>query len=272
MHLQIITIYCLCADFVAAYGYHDDPQAKMTTPEVMTAALVAAWFFSGNQTQSRSFLSEHGYMPTMLSASRFNRRLHAIPETLWQGLFALLGQIHQQHNKEAVYSLDTCPVPVCDNIRIRRCRLYRGEDYRGYCASKRRYYFGLKLHLVVTSTGKPVEIVLTPASTGDVSGLRLLGLELPEEADLYADKAYNDYTVEDTLLETAQVHLCAQRKRNSKRALPGYVSYLCQQYRKCIETTFSQVSAHLPRRIQAVTARGFELKVFLTVLAFSILA
>lgn len=38
MLLQIITIYCLCDEFLTAYGYQDDPQAQMTTAEVMTTA------------------------------------------------------------------------------------------------------------------------------------------------------------------------------------------------------------------------------------------
>ena len=148
----------------------------MTTSEVMTVALVAATFFHGNQERSRLFLKEHGYIPKMLSKSRFNRRLHAVPETLWLALFALLSQLHQQTNPDAEYIVDSCPVPVCDNLRIRRCSLYRGEDYRGYCASKRRYFYGLKLHLLVTALGQPVEIVLTPGETGDQEGLRSLPL------------------------------------------------------------------------------------------------
>ena len=96
MQDKIITIYCLCADFLVAYGYRDDPQAQMTTAEVMTVALVAAEFFVGNQQRSRIFLYEHGYIPDMLSKSRLNRRLHAIPDTLWQALFALLAEAARQ--------------------------------------------------------------------------------------------------------------------------------------------------------------------------------
>ena len=32
---QIVTIYCLCDDFLRAWGHTDAPQAKMTTAEVM---------------------------------------------------------------------------------------------------------------------------------------------------------------------------------------------------------------------------------------------
>jgi hypothetical protein len=52
--------------------------------------------------------------------------------------------------------------------------------------------------------------------------------------------------------------------------VPAYVEYLQQVYRKRIETGFSLLKRLLPESIHAVTARGFELKVFLFVLACSI--
>lgn len=272
MQEQIITLYCLCADFLQAYGHKDDPQARMTTAEVMTVALVAAHFFVGNQDLSRRFLHEHGYIPSMLSKSRFNRRLHALPDTLWQALWAMVAAVHHQLNAEGIYIVDSLPVPVCDNIRIRRCRLYRDEAYRGYCASKRRYYFGLKVHLLITATGQPVEIVLSAASLADLEGLKRLPLDLPPHSELDADAAYNDYLYEDTLADVAEIALLAARKKNSKRPYPGYVTFVLQRVRKRVETTFSQIEARLARHIHAVTPRGFELKVFLTVLAFSVFA
>ena len=35
MQEKIITIYCLCADFLIVYGQKDEPQAQMSTAEVM---------------------------------------------------------------------------------------------------------------------------------------------------------------------------------------------------------------------------------------------
>ena len=148
MQEKIITIYCLCADFLIAYGYKDDPQTQMTTAEVMTVALVAAEFFGGNQERSRLFLKEFGYIPRMLCKSRLNRRLHAISDTLWQALFALLAEIAKQTNPEQEYIVDSFPVPACDNLRILRCRLYRAKAFRGRVASKRRFVYGLKVHLL----------------------------------------------------------------------------------------------------------------------------
>lgn len=101
----------------------------------------------------------------MLSPSRFNRRLHRVKE-LFLTLFAFLGEHWKDLNSESVYIIDSFPIASCDNIRIKRSRRYQGEDYRGYIASKRRYFYGVRLHLVVTATGEPVECFLTP---GEVS-------------------------------------------------------------------------------------------------------
>jgi hypothetical protein len=269
---KIITIYCLCADFLGVYGHRDDPQTQMSTAEVMTVALVAAEFFGGNQERSRLFLKEFGYIPRMLSKSRLNRRLHAIPDTLWQALFALLAEIAKQTNPEQEYIVDSFPVPVCDNIRILRCRLYQAKEFRGRVASKRRFVYGLKVHLLITASGRPVEILLAPASVADITAFRSLPLDLPEEAQIYADAGYTDYNVEDILQQTAKIELIAQRKKNSKRPLPGWIRYICDQTRKRVETTFSLITARLPRSIHAITPRGFELNVFLTVLAYAIWA
>ena len=138
MPLQIITIYDLCAAFLEIYGHRADKQTRLTTAEVMTAVQVSVGFFHGNQSQGCTFLKEQGSIPQMLSKSRFNRRLHPIPETLWHALFHLLAQVPQQMNPDGEFIIDSCPVPVCDTLRIRRCRLYRGEDARGFCAHKRR--------------------------------------------------------------------------------------------------------------------------------------
>lgn len=270
MQEQIITIYCVCADFLCAYGHKEDPQARMSDAEVMTTALVAATFFTGNQELARVFLQEHGYIPHMLSKSRLNRRLHALPDTLWQALWHILAVCAQHNNPSGEYVVDSCPVPVCDNIRIRRCKLYQDEAYRGVIASKHRYFYGLKVHLLIAGNGQPVEIVLAPGSDADITMFRALPLDLPEASEVHADAAYTDYTVEDFLSDHAGVDLIAARKKNSTRQVPGWVSYLSQHTRKRVETTFSQINLRFATCIHAVMPRGFELKGFLTVLAFAI--
>jgi hypothetical protein len=273
MQEKIITLYCLCADLLLVFGVQEDPQSRMSTAEIMTVALLAAACFNGNQERSRLFLREFGFIPKerMLSKGRLNRRLHAIDEETWLALFSLLAEAHKRSNEGQEYIVDSMPVPVCDNYRIRRCRIYRNEAYRGRISSKKRYFYGLRVHLVITSTGKPVEFVLAPGSWADVRVFQSMSHDLPDGARPYADAAYTDYETED-LLKDVGIELIAARKKNSKRPHPVWVEYICSQTRKYVETTFSLLSEQFARSIHAVTARGFELKVFLTVLSYSILS
>jgi hypothetical protein len=60
------------------------------------------------------------------------------------------------------------------------------------------------------------------------------------------------------------------RKKNSKRAIEPWAQSFRQRVRKRIETSFSQTTQFFAKTIHAVTARGFELKVVLFILAFTI--
>jgi hypothetical protein len=269
MDAKILAIYCLCADLLKAIGHVEDPQQHMSDAEVITTGLVAMLCFRGNDESARALLSAPRYIPHMLSRSRLNRRLHRLNE-LSLTLFELLGQRWKYLNTESISGIDSFPVAVCDNYRIPRAKLYQQEKYRGHIASKKRYFYGLKVHLMVTKDGQPVECFLTPGSYSDVRALKSFQFDVPEGSWMYADRAYNDYAMEDVLLEAAHVQRCPLRKKHSTRTLPPYIAYVQHYYRKMIETVGSLLERMLPKTIHAVTAAGFALKVFLFVLAYSI--
>jgi len=269
MDNEIIAIYCLCDDILKAIHHQSDPQQQMTDAEVMTTAIVAVMYFGGNFEKARKLLSEPRYIPQMLSRSRFNRRLHRL-EPMLLILFETLGVTWKDSNTDSIYSIDSFPIPVCDNIRISRSKIYKGEEYRGYQASKRRYFYGIKIHMMVTESGEPVEFFLSTGSFADVRGLKGFLFDIPEGSTIYVDKAYNDYEIEDILLEAGGIKLSAMRKDNSKRPVPGYVQFIQNCKRKVIETSGSLLSQLLPKSIHAVTSKGFELKVMLFVIALSV--
>jgi len=267
MDTQIVAIYCICDDILKGLKHFEDQQRQMSDAEVMTTSLVAALFFSGNMEKARVFLLEYGYIPKMLEKSRFNRRQHKIAE-LFLVVFELLGDLWKQLNEESVYVMDSFPVSACDNYRIPHCHLYAGEAWRGYQANKQRYFYGLKIHLMVTQQGQPVEFFLTPGSWSDTRALKMYNFDLPEGSLVTGDKAYTDYAFED-LLEEAQLDLQPLRKKNSKRPVPPWLQYWLACYRKVIETTGSRMEQLFPKHIHAVTPQGFELKLALFVLATS---
>lgn len=269
MDETIIATYCLCDDLLKAIRHQPVPQCQMNDAEVMTTALTAALFFRGNHESARVMLKQHGYIPHMLSKSRFSRRLHHLKEVFIM-LFQLLGQTWKTLNTEAIYIIDSLPIAVCDNIRIRRAKIYTEEKFRGYTASKKRYFYGLKIHLMVTQDGQPVECFLTHGGFGDVDALKYYTYALPDGAIIYADRAYNDYEIEDLLKAVDHIQLIPMRKKNSKRGLPPYVSFVQHYHRKRVETAGSLLEQMFPKAVHAVTSQGFELKVALFVIAYSL--
>src|SRR5215813_11830130 len=212
---KIIATFCLCDDLLKAMHHQENRQCQMNDAEILTTACTAALFFRGNHESARAMLKQHGYIPDMLSKSRFNRRLHRMRE-ICLAVFDLLAQTWKTRNTEAIYVIDSLPIAVCDHIRIRRSKIYAHEDFRGYQASKKRYFYGLKMPLMVTQDGHPVECFLTPGGFGDVDALKYYASALPDGSIIYADKAYNDYESEDLLKEGEPIHLLPMRKKNSK--------------------------------------------------------
>jgi len=222
---KIIVTFCLCDDLLKAIHHQEDCQCHMNDAAIMTTALVASLFFRGNHESARTMLKQHSYIPHMLSKSRFSHRLHRIKD-LFIILFNLLGKIWKTLNTDAIYGIDSLPVAVCDNMRIRRSKIYAKEEFRGYQASKKRYFYGRKMHLMVTQDGQPVACFLTPGGFGDVDALKYYAYELPDGSIIYADKAYNDYEIEDLLKAVDHIHLLPMRKKNSKRALSPSVTFV----------------------------------------------
>lgn len=271
MELEIITMFVLCDELLTAMDDREDPQIHMTNAEVMLVSLTAARYFHGHLRTAQHFLAEHHYIVNMLSESRLNRRMHAIQESVWGQLFHILAETAKAENVSQEYCLDSFPVPVCDNIRIQRAHLYQGEEFRGYIASKRRYFFGLRVHMIVTAGGQPVEFLLRPGEEADVSVYQDVNFVLPDGAECYADKAYNVYDFEDLLKEAAEITMKPIRKKNSKRATDSYVVAHYEQYRrKQVETAFSQITNFFPKHLHAVTRKGFELKVMFFILVYAI--
>ena len=269
MDEKIIATFCLCDDLLKAIKHPESafPQ-QLNDAEVMTIALIAASCFQGRHDPARFMLMQHGYIQGRISKSRLNRRLHRLKDTVAIA-FDFLAQMWKTLDTDGIYVIDSFPVSVCDNIRIRRAKLYQDETHRGYQASKRRYFYGLKIHLMVTSAGQPVECVLTPGSISDVQVLKNYAYDLSPGSVVYADKAYNDYEIEDLLAEVEDIHLLPIRKKNSKRPLSASTRFSQSYHRKRVETAGSQLMGLFPKSLHAVSASGFELKVALFVLAYS---
>ncbi len=268
MQNAILSIFCHVDDFLKALSWKDDPQSRLSLAEVITVGLTACRFFGGNLELARVFLGEHQYIQNILSKSRLNRRLHAIPFFFWHFLVEHLSNLN--HPDCSIFLVDSFPVPVCHNVRSSRRSLFRHKSHVGYNASKKSWFTGLKVHILSTHRGQPKEFFLSPASEHDLTALKKMYLgTLPKGATLFGDKAYTSRDVEEELLKK-DLLLAAERRSNSSRGQTLIYHRFGKKMRKRIETAFSKIASWLPKHLHAVTDKGILLKLRLLVVAFSL--
>ena len=264
-----LAIYCFLDDFLKQSGHREDLRVAVTDAEVITIAVVAMLHFGGNFERSRLVLHELGLMKRLLSRSRFSRRVNRLADLISQ-LFHQLGAVLKDLHWESRYLIDSFPVALCDNIRISRCRLVQDELYRGRLTSKRRYFYGVRVQLLATSDGIPLEFCILPGACADLQGLAELALDLPDLAELFADGGYNFYEWEDYLRDSGQLWLQVPRKSNSTRGREPWLEIYKSLMRKYIETTIGEISKLFPKKIHATNLDGFLLKIALFLFAYQI--
>lgn len=262
-----IAIYCFLDDLVLKINPKPfDNRRKLTDPQVITTVVLAAKYFYGNQASACGYLQSH-YGFTMPDKSNFNRILHKLADLMAE-LFRQLGLIVKHLNLSSSYIIDSFPVPVCKNIRIRGAKLLSDKTYRGYNASKREYFYGFKVHLITTAQGLPIEYLVTAGSVHDNTAFQGMAIDLPAGSDLYGDAAYLNQEIKDLLLDFKGVTLKAATKRNTLIRNTWADELENRYYRKRIENTFADITAKFPRKLHAVTAKGFLLKILCFIIMF----
>jgi hypothetical protein len=240
---------------------------KLSDSEVIFVFFMAFSNYGGNYSKSMSSLFNAGFIKNKLSKGQFSARIYELQQFIYQ-INNLFSEITKENNKK--YSLDTFPVPVCHNIRIKRSKLVKGEDYRGYNSSKRQYFYGFKIHIITSADGIVTEFEFSPGSVEDLAGYNLLNFDLPEGSEINMDKAYNFYQKEDLLMEAALIKANVIRKSNSKKEdNTPYQNYIKQVERRHIETNISDIERLFAKKIHVTNEAGFYLKILGFILAYN---
>ena len=137
-----VAVYVIIDDTMGALGHRSHPLAGVSDAEVLTVGVVAARYVGTHHARTPAMLQGPGFLSRGLSASRLNRRLHALADWLAL-LLETLGELFA-HGQAAIadFVIDSMPVPVCRRVRAWRCRTVRGRVYCGYCAAKKEKFFG----------------------------------------------------------------------------------------------------------------------------------
>lgn len=259
----IVTAYCVIEDVLKASGYENDVRASVSAAEILLVAVVAARYFQNHHERALCILIRLGDIPK-LSVSRFNRRLHALSDWLYN-IVSLLAGIFSYGE---AFVIDSMPLPVCKRARARRCKKVRGKEFCGYCAAKKEKFFGWRLHLICDTEGIPVAFDLLPASEHDLTPLHELTANLPQGASVFGDKGYISADDARTILAEVGVRIVAIPRKNMP-ANSWADEYDMRLYRKRIETVYSQLESMGIQRLHARTNPGFDLKAWASLLALA---
>jgi len=266
---QITAIYCIVDDTLKAMNKKDDIRSQLSNAEIITIGLVSAFDFGGTWLYGMKFLHQYGFIKRTIDKSRLSRRLMSLEYEV-EEMFQMISHAFTQLMSDKEYIIDSTTLEVCDNIRINRCKLLQGEDFRGYKASFRRYFYGLRLQLLTTVEGVPVDYFITEGALHDTQAMKEMYFNLSAESNIYADAAYTDYAFEDNLELEQDIKWLAQRKSDSKRPLTKALKIKINQRRKRIETVFSSIKNMFKRKLQAFDIESYMRKIKFFIYAFQL--
>jgi hypothetical protein len=165
------------------------PDPRLSDSELMTLMLMQgltgelsdeAWL----RRVGRDF--KDGF-PTLPDRSRYQRRRGILARAL-TGLALWIQTCLGEDPRTRI--ADSAPIPICRNVRGPRCRTFRRQASWGRCDSQQMWFYGLRLHLLVTKSGLPTAWAILTAKRHDRRGLDALLTGL-KDVDVYGDAAYN---------------------------------------------------------------------------------
>jgi hypothetical protein len=157
--------------------------------------------------------------------------------------------LEEKPKTSKTHLLDSMPVVVAKGSRSQRAKAADELCDKGYCASQKMWYYGVKIHVLAEEREHtvpiPRKILITKASEHDLNAGKKM-LKNAENINVYADKAYIDngwgY---DLQLQGAE--LITPFKERSKHQVPlddGECAWnaMVSGRRQQIESLFSQIS------------------------------
>jgi hypothetical protein len=158
------------------------------------------------------------------------------------------GELTKKRVTTRTHLADSVPIIVAKGNRSGIARTASEVCDKGYCASKKMWYYGVKIHIIAEERPHhapiPRFIELSKASENDLPQAKTM-LETLGQMDIFADKAYID-EIWRYNLENRDVELNTPFKERSKNQVPlddgerawnAYVS----SHRQPIESLFSQI-------------------------------
>ncbi|MDW8592303.1 IS982 family transposase [Streptococcus suis] len=170
----------------------------------------------------------------LLERSRFNRRSKQL---IW--LVQLIRKaMSEMLPSDKLAIIDSFPLPLCQPVRNHRVTIFKGLADIGYNASKHLWFYGFKVHMLMTLSGYILNYVVTPASVHDIKVVYEL-LEGCKQSVILGDLGYLSSELKKDL-EQEGYHLWAPFRKNMTGS-EEHNNWKVMAMRRTIETCFSEL-------------------------------
>ncbi|KPJ21705.1 IS982 family transposase, partial [Streptococcus phocae] len=146
--------------------------------------------------------------------------------------------MNTQFFPDSIVIIDSFPLPLCQPVRNYRTRIFNDLADIGYNASKHLWFYGFKVHMLVTLSGYILNDVVTPASVHDLRAVDDL-LENCQKHYILADLGYLSYELRKHLKQKGY-HLWTPLRQNRAGA-KQHNPWQLMAMRRTIETRFSEL-------------------------------
>ena len=208
-----------------------EPQLSMS--EIMT---INIHFHQSHYRNFKAYYIQHvqvnlrSEFPDLVSYNRF-------VELMPRALIPLLAYLRGRKGVcTGISFVDSTPLKVCHNRRIKRHRVFAGLAERG--KTSMGWFFGFKLHLIVNDQGEVLAFQLTPGNVDDRKPVPKMSEKL--FGKLFADRGYISKALFQQLYDEGLMLITTIRK-NMKNKLMLLEDKLMLRKRSIIETINDQL-------------------------------
>lgn len=252
MEIQLIQLYVLVCHVYLTQSetcfqrLSNNSQPVFTDQELVTIYLFGHLNGLFEKKAIHKFIDNYWrhYFPRLPAYQTFVARLNQLEQTFQTIGGYLQKMLAENFEPEIDRIIDSLPVMLAAGGHAYSARVARDEADVGYCASKKIYFHGVRLHTIAQRRfGRipwPSHIWLREGSVHDLTSVREQAIYLPNSS-LIGDKAFPDPTFQMHLQEQ-QTTLYAPRKKPKGKELSKtekYYNRLVSKLRQPIESFFN---------------------------------
>ncbi len=243
---------------------------ELSDSEVFTLSVMQEALSMDSEESFLRFVRKNypGLFPGLLSRERYNRRQRALTETALV-LFRHLALFFKRRARYLI--VDSAPVETAAFVRSQSASVSMPEAAYGFMPSKKRYFFGFRLHGLVSDEGAVVDFALSPADVDERTVAKVL-LSRYSGHDILGDNAYAGAPMQLSANRHGYGLYVSPRQSQRPQTLEeAQWRRWLRSKRDLVETVFSMLSDQFKRETtRALSLLGLKARMAAKLLAFNL--